>query len=173
MQNSNTNDREVVDDKFRAHLKRKHLNMDIDSILDIIESEISQIKPHKDDADNPIIKGIKCDLNKNLIIGCIYKWQSQHPQPLTDDELEKLALEETRKFLPGCGENIMAFITHKKIFKQGYKANRGNYTVEDIEKAFEAGHLNGAEEMQQAIGRKSIHQTEYLDKEQYIASLLK
>jgi|688.fasta_scaffold106047_2 hypothetical protein len=36
-------------------------------------------------------------------------------------DVDKLAEEETRKYLPGCPENIMNFIAHKRFFKIAFE----------------------------------------------------
>ena len=36
-------------------------------------------------------------------------------------DVEKLAKEETRKYLPGCPENIMNFIAHERFFKIAFE----------------------------------------------------
>jgi hypothetical protein len=36
-------------------------------------------------------------------------------------DVDKLAEEETRKYLPGCPENIMNFIAHERFFKIAFE----------------------------------------------------
>jgi hypothetical protein len=55
-------------------------------------------------------------------------------------DIDKLAKEETRKYLPGCPENIMNFIAHERFFKiafeQALELNKDKlFTVEDIANA--------------------------------------
>jgi len=52
-------------------------------------------------------------------------------------DVDKLAKEETRKYLPGCPENIMNFIAHERFFKiafeQAMELNKDKlFTVEDM-----------------------------------------
>jgi hypothetical protein len=59
-------------------------------------------------------------------------------------DVEKLAKSETRKYLPGCPENIMNFIAHDRFFKIAFnKAMELNkdklFTVDDIKKAIAFG----------------------------------
>lgn len=52
----------------------------------------------------------------------------------SEEEIEKMANEETRKYLPGCAENIMAFITHKRFWIMAFKAalNKTNSNGKDF-----------------------------------------
>jgi hypothetical protein len=55
-------------------------------------------------------------------------------------DVEKLAKEETRKYLPGCPENIMNFIAHERFFKiafeQAMELNKDKvFTLEQMTKA--------------------------------------
>lgn len=81
----------------------------------------------------------KCSLDGNKLmevhneLGELIKEKlanQQSVKPTVDeDELDKLADEATMKFLPGCAKNIMAFITHKKFWKEGYKASHSIKTI--------------------------------------------
>ena len=48
-------------------------------------------------------------------------------------DVEKLAEEETRKYLPGCPENIMNFIAHKRFFKIAFEQAMELYQPTEIE----------------------------------------
>lgn len=39
----------------------------------------------------------------------------------TEEQIEEMAIEETKKYLPGCDTKIMAFITHKRFWIKAYK----------------------------------------------------
>jgi len=48
-------------------------------------------------------------------------------------DVEKLAKEETRKYLPGCPENIMNFIAHERFFKIAFEQAMELYQPKEIE----------------------------------------
>jgi hypothetical protein len=48
-------------------------------------------------------------------------------------DVEKLAKEETRKYLPGCPENIMNFIAHERFFKIAFEKAMELYQPTEIE----------------------------------------
>ena len=62
-------------------------------------------------------------------------------------DVEKLAKEKTRKYLPGCPENIMNFIAHERFFKIAFnKAMELNkdkvFTLEDMRMAYDKGRYS-------------------------------
>jgi hypothetical protein len=48
-------------------------------------------------------------------------------------DVEKLAKEETRKYLPDCPENIMNFIAHERFFKIAFEQAMELYQPTEIE----------------------------------------
>ena len=139
MQNSNTNDREVVDEAAQKYSKEKF------RIVERLGNSIDGI------------------MYWAFIAGA--EWQSQQQAlPLTDDELDEV-LAYCEDFTHGeMGDKIT--MLRKKIATA--KANRGSYTLGDIEKAFEAG-AKWNEDDNFYLERGGLHDTP--NKEQYIASL--
>jgi len=65
--------------------------------------------------------------------------------------------------------NINCFPSEDKLYHIDYKA----FARELVDLAFDAGANDGQERTLQDLGKKSIHNTEYPDKEQFINSLFK
>jgi hypothetical protein len=90
-----------------------------------------------------------CDLDTNKILNYPYKLSIQNCDEIFGIiDVEKLAKEETRKYLPGCPENIMNFIAHERFFKIAFeKAIELNkdklFTVEDMENCWDEAHQAG------------------------------
>jgi hypothetical protein len=81
-----------------------------------------------------------CDLDTNKILNYPYKLSQQNCDEIFGIvDVEKLAKEETRKYLPGCPENIMNFIAHERFFKIAFEkamelSKDKLFTLEDIKK---------------------------------------
>ena len=150
MQNSNTNDREVVD------------------ALDLAANKYAENK-----SSSPVFREAHIT---DFKAGA--EWQSQNQAlPLTDDELYRVAAnfanDKMKDYVGGSYQDREYL---RQGFEAGYKANRGSYTLEDLEKAFSAGDDFGNYDF---IQRNKLEkqfawlQDEPLNKEQYITSLLK
>ena len=139
------------DSHFVKHLKKKYPDIDIDATLQLIDSEIDLIKVGtKEDPDNPIMKGIKCELNKNLIIGILNKQQSSTNQPSTiesdldEEKLDKLAemvlIEDIGEIKNSeDAKFVMERTFAKECWKKGFRAanKEQSFTLKDVEDAWD------------------------------------
>lgn len=81
--------------------------------------------------DNKMIASDDVDFQSDYQIGKLSKQNCDEIFGIID--VEKLAEEETRKYLPGCPENIMNFIAHKRFFKIAFEQAMELYQPTEIE----------------------------------------
>lgn len=59
---------------FITHMQGKYPELDIKAIINLIDSNVAEIQPIKEDGNNEVKVPIGSDLNKNLIIKVISEY---------------------------------------------------------------------------------------------------